>query len=69
MLIDVGSHVGIKVRGGREFGLGVFVTCVDRSSPAELTGLKVRICIKKILCEYHCRPTMRQTHTPVCNAL
>ena len=49
MVIDVGSHVGIKVRGGREFGLGVFVTCVDRSSPAELTGLKVRICIKNTM--------------------
>ena len=43
LAVGAGSHLGIKVRGGREFGLGIFVTGVDRGSAAELGGLKASV--------------------------
>ena len=35
--------LGLMIRGGNEFGLGVYITGVDRGSVAENAGLKVRI--------------------------
>ena len=43
LAVGAGSHLGIKVRGGREFGLGIFVTGVDRGTTAELGGLKASV--------------------------
>ncbi|KAK2142437.1 hypothetical protein NP493_4890g00000 [Ridgeia piscesae] len=43
----VGRRSGLNllngIRGGREFGLGIFVTGVDRGSAAELGGLKASV--------------------------
>jgi hypothetical protein len=36
-----GDRLGLTVRGGREFGLGVFVTGVERGSIARAMGLQV----------------------------
>lgn len=33
---------GFAVRGGREFGIGFFVSRVDRGGEADLRGLRVR---------------------------
>ncbi|ELT89862.1 hypothetical protein CAPTEDRAFT_82749, partial [Capitella teleta] len=33
--------LGIMIRGGNEFGLGIYVTGIDKGSPAEQSGLKV----------------------------
>ena len=52
LAVGAGSHLGIKVRGGREFGLGIFVTGVDRGSAAELGGLKVSVVpsLQELIC-------------------
>ncbi|XP_050389473.1 whirlin isoform X2 [Patella vulgata] len=36
-----GKSLGLMVRGGREFGLGIYVSGVDHYSVAEMAGLKV----------------------------
>ncbi|XP_031549624.1 harmonin-like, partial [Actinia tenebrosa] len=35
--------LGFSIRGGKEHGLGVFVSLVQRGSPADIVGLKVII--------------------------
>ena len=35
------KKLGIMIRGGNEFGLGIYVTGVDRGSVVENGGLKV----------------------------
>ena len=35
------DHLGLLIRGGFEFGLGIFVTGVHNNSAAEKLGLKV----------------------------
>ncbi|XP_046402969.1 whirlin [Ischnura elegans] len=39
--IEPGQSLGLMIRGGAEYGLGVFVTGVDEGSAAERSGLKV----------------------------
>jgi len=33
--------MGIMIRGGKEFGLGIYISGVDRGSAANHAGLKV----------------------------
>ena len=42
VLVDRGHSLGLTVRGGRDFGLGVYISGVDPYSVAENAGLKVR---------------------------
>ena len=43
------SRLGFMIRGGNEFGLGVYITGVDRHSLSESAGLKVGMSISKIV--------------------
>ncbi|XP_078489855.1 whirlin [Ciona intestinalis] len=38
--VKEGQNLGLMIRGGSEYGLGIFVTAVDESSAAENSGLK-----------------------------
>ena len=40
--LESDDHLGLLIRGGYEFGLGIFVTGVHADSVAEKLGLKVR---------------------------
>lgn len=41
LLIEPGQSLGLMIRGGMEYGLGIFVTGVDKDSVAERAGLMV----------------------------
>jgi whirlin len=41
LLIEHGQSLGLMIRGGIEYGLGIFVTGVDKDSVAERAGLMV----------------------------
>jgi hypothetical protein len=41
--IDPGQNLGLMIRGGSEYGLGIYVTGVDPGSVAERGGLQVCI--------------------------
>lgn len=42
LLIEHGQSLGLMIRGGIEYGLGIFVTGVDKDSVAERSGLMVK---------------------------
>ncbi|KAL1415533.1 hypothetical protein MTO96_029171, partial [Rhipicephalus appendiculatus] len=39
--VDKGRSLGLTIRGGQEYGLGVFVIGIDRHSAADIAGLQV----------------------------
>lgn len=39
--VEKGQSLGLMIRGGREFGLGIYVSGVDQLSQAEQAGIKV----------------------------
>lgn len=41
LIIDPGQSLGLMIRGGVEYGLGIFVTGVDKDSVADRAGLMV----------------------------
>lgn len=41
LVIEAGQNLGLMIRGGAEYGLGIYITGVDRGSVAERMGLKV----------------------------
>ena len=41
LFVRRGENLGVLIRGGNEFGLGIFVTGVDSESPSEHAGLQV----------------------------
>lgn len=52
LLIEHGQSLGLMIRGGIEYGLGIFVTGVDKDSVAERSGLMVSLkVVKKLLIE------------------
>lgn len=42
LLIEPGQSLGLMIRGGVEYGLGIFITGVDKDSVADRAGLMVR---------------------------
>ena len=42
LLIEPGQSLGLMIRGGVEYGLGIFITGVDKDSVADRAGLQVR---------------------------
>ncbi|KAF7240984.1 Whirlin [Varanus komodoensis] len=42
LVLDEGRSLGLMIRGGAEYSLGIYITGVDKGSEAESTGLKVR---------------------------
>lgn len=43
LCIEPGQSLGLMIRGGLEYGLGIYVTGVDKDSVADRAGLLVRI--------------------------
>lgn len=43
LLIEPGQSLGLMIRGGAEYGLGIFVTGVDKGSVADRAGLQVSL--------------------------
>ncbi|XP_032905160.1 whirlin isoform X3 [Amblyraja radiata] len=41
LVLEDGKSLGLMVRGGAEYALGIYITGVDQGSVAEVTGLKV----------------------------
>lgn len=41
-MLGDGRSLGLTIRGGAEYGLGIYITGVDTGSEAESSGLKVR---------------------------
>lgn len=41
LTVQPGQNLGLMIRGGSEYGLGIYVTGVDNNSAAENAGLKV----------------------------
>ncbi|XP_070811997.1 whirlin [Pituophis catenifer annectens] len=41
LVLDEGRSLGLMIRGGSEYALGIYITGVDKDSEAENTGLKV----------------------------
>jgi hypothetical protein len=52
LLIEPGQSLGLMIRGGIEYGLGIFVTGVDKDSVAERAGLMVS-CVLSLMFAYH----------------
>lgn len=42
LVLGDGRSLGLTIRGGAEYGLGIYITGVDPGSEAESSGLKVR---------------------------
>lgn len=42
-MLDDGRSLGLMIRGGAEYSLGIYITGVDRGSAAECGGLKVQL--------------------------
>ena len=43
LVLDDGRSLGLMIRGGAEYALGIYITGVDQGSAAECGGLKVDI--------------------------
>lgn len=41
--VSSGRQLGISIRGGKELGLGVYVTGVDKGSVADSVGMRVSV--------------------------
>lgn len=53
LCIEPGQSLGLMIRGGVEYNLGIFITGVDKDSVADRAGLMVSrlVFIRKLLCE------------------
>ncbi|KAI4816437.1 hypothetical protein KUCAC02_008764, partial [Chaenocephalus aceratus] len=40
LVLDDGRSLGLMIRGGAEYALGIYITGVDQGSAAECGGLK-----------------------------
>ncbi|MEQ2230125.1 hypothetical protein ILYODFUR_026074 [Ilyodon furcidens] len=43
LVLDDGRSLGLMIRGGAEYALGIYITGVDKGSAAECGGLKKEI--------------------------
>lgn len=43
LLIEPGQSLGLMIRGGTEYNLGIFITGIDKDSVADRSGLMVKI--------------------------
>ena len=48
MVVADQRMLGLMIRGGNEFGLGIYITGVDSGSVAENAGLKVSSCYLRL---------------------
>lgn len=42
LFVADGAEIGLKIRGGMEHGLGIFIASVERHSGADRAGIQVR---------------------------
>ena len=42
LFVADGAEIGLKIRGGMEHGLGIFIASVERNSGADRAGIQVR---------------------------
>lgn len=42
LLIEPGQSLGLMIRGGTEYNLGIFITGIDKDSVADRSGLLVK---------------------------
>lgn len=49
LTVEKGVSPGLTIRGGLEYGLGIYVTGIEANSSAEKAGLKVNLCFFKLL--------------------
>lgn len=49
-MLGDGRSLGLTIRGGAEYGLGIYITGVDPGSEAESSGLKVRVVAWAAVC-------------------
>lgn len=49
LVLDDGRSLGLMIRGGAEYALGIYITGVDQGSAAECGGLKVSLYISLTL--------------------
>lgn len=43
LVLSEGRSLGLLIRGGAEYSLGIYITGVDQGSEAESAGLKVKL--------------------------
>lgn len=48
LVLNEGKSLGLMIRGGAEYSLGIYITGVDKGSEAESTGLKVRVMLSRV---------------------
>lgn len=65
LVVEPGKQLGISIRGGSEFGLGIYISGVDEGSVADTYGLKVEIvyvmqCYMRML-EHICRLVIKSS--------
>ncbi|NWT76204.1 WHRN protein, partial [Prunella himalayana] len=48
LVLNEGKSLGLMIRGGAEYSLGIYITGVDKGSEAESTGLKVRVIPERV---------------------
>lgn len=53
LVIEPGQSLGLMIRGGIEYGLGIYVTGVDKDSVADRAGLNVRIIFFSLCYSFH----------------
>lgn len=53
-MIEPGQSLGLMIRGGIEYGLGIYVTGVDKDSVSDIAGLCVRYLLEIILVKSSC---------------
>lgn len=46
LVIEPGQSLGLMIRGGTEYNLGIFITGIDKDSVADRSGLMVITNIK-----------------------
>lgn len=42
LVIEPGQSLGLMIRGGTEYNLGIFITGIDKESVADRSGLMVK---------------------------
>jgi hypothetical protein len=50
LVIEPGQSLGLMIRGGTEYNLGIFITGIDKDSVADRSGLMVKLNFNYILC-------------------
>lgn len=50
LVIEPGQSLGLMIRGGTEYNLGIFITGIDKDSVADRSGLMVKLNFDYVFC-------------------